>query len=192
MKAKPRLAGLLLAAGRSERLGEPKQLVKLRGETLVLRAARLLLTQTPNVSVVIGAFAAKIGQQLKGLPIGIVRNNNWQEGMGASIACGMNKIRSDPDGVLIMLCDQWRIEQKDLFRLVRAWKEDPNRITTAAWDNKQGPPVIFPRHLFDELRKLKGPVGAKNLVNQQADVVKIELPNAQFDLDTKTDLSLLN
>ncbi len=80
----------------------------------MLRATRLLLSQTPNVTIVIGAHAAEVGLQLKGLPVRIKRNKDWRLGMGGSIASGMSLISDEPDGVLIMLSDQWRISQQDL------------------------------------------------------------------------------
>lgn len=184
MKAEPRLAGLLLAAGGSERLGRPKQLVKLKGEALVLRAARLLLTQTPDVFVVIGAHAAEVGQQLKDLPVRIARNQGWRSGMGGSIVHGMCEIKNDPEGVLIMLCDQWRIEQQDLNDLVTGWKENPAELCVARWKKSYGPPAIFPRGLFDDLQRLSGERGAKTLIAKQSEVHFIAIPNAQFDLDT--------
>ena len=185
------MAGLLLAAGGSERLGEPKQLLKLRGESLVLRATRLLLTQTPNVTVVIGAHAAKVGQQLKGLPVCIARNEDWRLGMGGSIASGMSLISDEPDGVLIMLCDQWRISQQDLKNLVVDWKENPSEPVVARWKESHGSPAILPRCMFNGLQQLRGDRGAKSLIAKQLTVHFVDVLNAQFDLDTDKDLQVM-
>jgi molybdenum cofactor cytidylyltransferase len=191
LTSKPKLAGLLLAAGASIRLGKPKQLVTFRSESLVKRAARSLLTQTPNVFVVIGAEAAQVGQQLKGLPVRIVRNDDWQKGMASSIACGVSEVSEDFDGVLILLCDQWRIAQKDLKELINVWKENPAIPVVARWSGSYGSPAIFPHHLFDELRHLQGDRGAKALVARQSEVHFVDMHNAQFDLDTRADLQFL-
>ena len=151
----------------------------------------MLLTQTPNVFVVIGADAALVGQELKGLPVGITRNSEWQEGMGSSIACGMKEISNDLDGVLILLCDQWRVEQEGLKELLTAWKENPSVAVVARWEESHGSPAIFPQPLFDELRQLQGDRGAKALIARQSEVHFVDMPGAQFDLDTATDLQLL-
>jgi molybdenum cofactor cytidylyltransferase len=187
-KPGPKLAGLLLAAGGSERLGTPKQLVRVGGESLVLRTARLLLTQSPTVTVVTGAHAAETGAQLKGLRVRLRRNAGWQSGMGGSLACGMNAIGDGMDGVLIMLCDQWRVSQQDLQTLVEAWKSDPSELVVSRWEDSFGAPAIFPRSLFPGLGNLTGDRGAKSLIAKQASVRFVDCPNAQFDLDTETDL----
>ncbi|NIP18757.1 MAG: NTP transferase domain-containing protein, partial [Xanthomonadales bacterium] len=118
--AEPRLACLLPAAGGSERLGRPKQLLELDGEALVVRSARLLLEQSDEVTVVTGACAGQVGDALRELPVGLVHNRGWESGMGGSIAAGVRAIGDGPDGILIMLCDQWRITAGDLGRLVGA------------------------------------------------------------------------
>ena len=188
VKARLRLAGLLLAAGGSERLGQPKQLVTMGGQSLVKRAARLLLTQTPNVNVVIGAHSARTGQQLNGLPVRIVRNKDWQSGMGGTIACGMNEIKGNFDGVLILLCDQWRLEHQDLKKLVEAWRGNPSVPAVASWKDSFGSPAIFPGATFKELQRLEGERGAKQLISRIAPAQYVDLPNAAFDLDTVEDL----
>jgi molybdenum cofactor cytidylyltransferase len=187
----PVLGGLLLAAGGSERLGQPKQLVLLGGESLLHRTVNLLLTQISDLVVVTGAFAPEVRQQLQNLAVRVEQNNRWQAGMGGSIAAGMEAVSDDRDGVLIMLCDQWRIGHEDLQALIRTWKKEPQTIATANWGENNGPPVIFPRRFFDKLRRLRGEQGAKSLLSLQSGICHVEIPNAQFDLDTDEDLQCL-
>jgi molybdenum cofactor cytidylyltransferase len=188
VREKPKLAGLLLAAGESKRLGQPKQLVKVRGESLVLRTARLLLTQTPNVHVVVGANTPEIAQSIEKLPVRITRNSQWRDGLGSSIACGMNQITGNFDGVLIMLCDQWRVEHQDLNDLVKAWYENPSVPSVATWKESFGSPAIFPKAMFEDLMQLNGERGAKSLLEAASPIRQVGLPNAGFDLDTIDDL----
>lgn len=187
----PRLACLLLAAGGSRRLGKPKQLIDINGEVLVQRTARLLLTQSSRVTVVIGAHAAETGKALHGLRVAIARNEDWAHGMGGSIAHGMRSFPKDAEGVLILLCDQWRIGQGDLENLVQTWRQNPAETTVARWSESYGSPAIFPASLFDELRQLKGDRGAKSLIARQLQVNFCDIPNAGFDLDTGFDLEML-
>ena len=112
--------------------------------------------------------------------------------MGGSIAQGMRATPKDADGVLILLCDQWRIGQDDLSGLVESWKRCPSEPAVARWDNSFGSPAIFPASLFDELRQLKGDRGAKSLIARQLQVNFCDMPNAGFDLDTGADLEKLN
>lgn len=187
----PDLGGLLLAAGGSARLGQPKQLIQLAGESLLSRTVNLLLAQFSDLVVVTGAFAPGVRQQLPSPGVRIEHNEQWQAGMGGSIAAGMRAVSDDLDGVLIMLCDQWRIDDDDLQALIQSWKKEPETIATASWGEILGPPVIFPGHLFGRLRQLRGPQGAKSLVEQQSGICQVEIPNAQFDLDTDEDLQIM-
>ena len=191
----PVLGGLLLAAGGSERLGRPKQLIELDGESLLSRTVNLLLAQFPDLVVVTGACAPAVRQQLQSLGVRpgvrIEHNDQWQAGMGGSIAAGVRAVSDNLDGVLIMLCDQWRIDNDDLQMLIQAWKKEPETIATASRGEILGPPVIFPHHLFARLSQLRGPQGAKSLVEQQSRICQVEIPNAQFDLDTDEDLQIM-
>lgn len=182
------LSGLLLAAGASERLGRPKQLLEFEGEALVRRAARLLLESTDEVVVVTGDHARAVGAALGGLHARIVNNADWRSGMGGSIARGMQAIAPDSDGVLILLCDQWRISKQDLRKLVATWRAQPGRGASANWDGNFGPPAIFPAAMFEDLRRLSGESGAKSLIATRPNFTNVEMPSAGFDLDTEEDL----
>jgi molybdenum cofactor cytidylyltransferase len=128
------LAVVLLAAGGSNRLGQPKQLVPVDGEALVLRTARRLLRLEPaTMLVVTGCDSERVKEQLAGLPLQIVHNAEWKEGMGTSIACGVKNLPAGIEGVLIMLCDLWRVDLGDLKRLIEAWNTDISDIVTATW-----------------------------------------------------------
>jgi CTP:molybdopterin cytidylyltransferase MocA len=190
----PRLAGVLLAAGSSRRLGRPKQLVQLHGESLVRRAAGLLLDLGADPVVVVTGFQSKeIARELQGLPLVVVINDDWEQGMGGSIACGMRSVPLEVDGVLLMLCDQWRLDSKDLRLLKSSWITDISKIFISEWkdgkSNISGPPVIFPGQLIHELSFVNGERGAKPLIDRHRGIVSVvELNNAACDLDEPQDL----
>lgn len=192
-----RLAAVLLAGGPSSRLGRPKQLVRVGGESLVRRTARLLLGLEPDsVTVVTGCEAIRVAGELEGLPIRIVYNRDWGRGMGASINAGVRSLRGGADGVLITVCDQWRVEQDDLARLANGWFSDISRIFVANWKEGDafvsGPPVIFPRKLIPELKSMQQNRGARQLIDRYMDLVEyVEMENAAFDLDRPEDLARL-
>jgi len=85
----------------------------------------------------------------------------------------------------------WRVDNLDLQRLIAGWQQEPGIVASACWDGNLGPPVIFPSHLFDELRQLSGAQGAKSVVGQQSRIRRVEIPNASFDLDTGADLQFM-
>jgi CTP:molybdopterin cytidylyltransferase MocA len=192
------LAAVLLAAGPSTRLGRPKQLVDVNGEKLVRRVARLLLElDMAPVCVVSGCEAEAVESALAGLQAEVVYNRNWQLGMGASIACGARKVPGYVDGLLIAVCDQWKVESDDYQRLISAWKNDISRITVAEWKegqaNVSGPPVIFPRNVIPELKGMIENRGARQVIDRNMDIVEfVEMPDAAFDLDRPEDLAKID
>jgi molybdenum cofactor cytidylyltransferase len=196
-KADPALAVLLLAGGPSTRLGQPKQLVRVGGECLVRRSARLLLSLRPAPLIVVtGCEASRVEAELDGLPLEVVYNRDWAQGMGASINAGARALPVGPQGVLVAVCDQWRVESADLARLADHWFSDISRICVANWKEEEalvsGPPVIFPRKLIPELKSMQVNRGARQLIDRHMDLVEyVDMQNAAFDLDRPEDLAQL-
>ena len=186
----PYLGALLLAAGASRRLGYPKQLLNWEGEAMVTRQARLLLALQPACVVVVTGFAREeVERALAGLDVQLVHNAQWESGMGTSLACGIRAMPERVRGALLMLCDLWKLSEMDLERLATGWQSMPQKAVTAAWDGQSGPPVIFPRALFQRLGRLSGEQGARQVLRGFAGgVARVDLPNAAFDLDVESDL----
>jgi CTP:molybdopterin cytidylyltransferase MocA len=181
----PRLAGLLLAAGGSRRLGRPKQLLVHRGRTLVEAAADAALAVCDDaVVVVLGAFQREVEAKLASREIVIAANSQWRDGIGTSLAAGVARLPASCDGVLVLLCDQPRVSQDELRALVAAWRPAPARIVAAAYGDGAGVPAIFPRRCFAALGALRGDRGARALIEAAGDdVVRVALPDAAFDVD---------
>lgn len=192
-----RIAAVLLAAGPSSRLGQPKQSVKIDGESLVRRAALQLLKLNPvSLTVVTGSGGGAVKEDLRDLQLKIAHNGNWKQGIGGSIACGARNVTEKVDGLLISLCDQWKVDESDLNRLISVWSVDISVVISASWNDKEsfiyGPPAIFPRKYIRELENLTGNQGAKALIAQNRDEVKfVAMENAACDMDTPADLEQL-
>jgi len=188
------LGVILLAAGESARLGQAKQLIDFNGASLVRRAAETVLSLEPQHCLVItGAGAQDVAAELQDLPLRCEYNTFWKAGMSASIACGARALPGNLDGVLIYLCDQWRITMADIQSLYDTWRQDTGCIVSSGWDGISGPPVIFPAICLDRLRTLTGDQGARGVIQEQPQNLKmINIDNAQYDLDTPADLDLLN
>ena len=190
----PRFSAILLAAGPSSRLGRSKQLATYEGEALVRRAARLIIGLNPErLLVVCGHEADQVEAELAGLELETVRNANWSQGMGASIVCGARAMPEGTGGILVMVCDQWRLDEAEVAQLVRRWQADPSRIYVANWKESgalvSGPPVMFPGRLLRQLRGLSPQRGARQVIDGNMEIVEyVEVPSAACDLDRPEDL----
>jgi len=196
----PRLAGLVLAAGASRRLGQPKQLVTWGGQTLLARAvSHALAVCDAGVVVVTGASAARVAASLTDLQcshadLRLVFNPDWSHGIGASIAQGIRALRDaapEPAGVLTLLCDQPTIARRELVSLVNLWQTNPQSIAAARYAAGRGVPAVFPREHFAVLEQLTGATGAKQVLAAADGVLELALPAAAFDVDTPAALQAL-
>lgn len=190
---RPNLAIIVLAAGASTRLGQPKQLVHWQGKTLLTSICETALAiENSGVIVVLGAHNEAIWPTIEHLPVQIVINDKWNEGMGSSIACGMAHLTPDTDAVLLLLCDQPFVSQTLLKNLVDTWQMSAQPIVAAQYGDTLGVPALFDRRCFEELSKLTGQQGAKSLISAKPErVAAVPFPEGVIDLDTQADLEFL-
>jgi molybdenum cofactor cytidylyltransferase len=187
------ICGLILAAGGSSRLGRPKQLVQAQGKSLLEQAiSNALETSLQQVYVVLGAQFEQMEASVRHLPVGIIRNRQWEKGIGSSISAGVDSILREGkyDAVLIMLCDQLHINTAHLQALIDAYLHKKVSIVATAYGKQMGVPVLFDQKLFSQLEKLTGDMGAKKLLQQHIDNLhSIQFEQAIVDIDTPEDLA---
>ncbi|MDP6437737.1 MAG: nucleotidyltransferase family protein [Gammaproteobacteria bacterium] len=193
VKTVANLAGIVLAAGGSTRLGQPKQLVEMSGRPLVCHALGAAAGSCgAGLVVVTGDAAAEVEAALEGYRVQVVRNADWEQGLAGSIATGTDALAAlNFDAVLFMLCDQPYVDQHDIARLAAVWQNAPARPAAAVYEDKIGVPAIFPATYLDRLSTLKGDRGAQALLNEIPGVSRVELASAGFDVDTADDLQKL-
>lgn len=197
MTDRAELNAILLAAGPSSRLGQPKQLVEYEGATLVRRAATLLTgLVTGPVIAVTGFEWERVAAELVDLPVEPVVNSEWALGMGGSISCGARVLPEFSPGVLVMVCDQWLLSKADLGKLIEAWRAAPDQIHVASWKEGgalvSGPPVIFPGRLKGYLKGVDKSRGARQVIDRFIDIARfVEIESASCDLDRPEDLERL-
>ena len=184
---------LVLAAGASSRLGQPKQLVRLGGRPALHRVVSAATGLAGHqVTVIVGAHASELSRLLAHSPASVIVNRHWEEGMASSIRCGMAAIPAGTEAVLILLGDQVAVTTDDLKRLAGAWREQDGTIAAASYDQHCGVPAIFPRICFGELSELRGDQGARRVIDRNDfRLVRVPMPNASVDLDTPEDLAVL-
>ena len=184
---------VVLAAGASQRLGQPKQLLVYRSETLVHRAARLAIeTRARDAVIVVGHNADSISAQVEDLPIRRVDCIDWRLGLGASLRAGVDALHPECAGVLVLLCDQPELDAKHLASLCRAWGGAADRGAASFYANRLGVPALLPRPWFDEL-DAGSDRGMRDLLAQRAGQIDAVANEALvFDVDRPDDLRHLS
>lgn len=189
---------VLLAAGNSSRLGRPKQLLPLgnNGQTLLRHAAEAAVASESSATIVVlgeeDENGARMERELNGLPVQIVRNAMWREGMASSLRTGIHALRSwrkDVDAVVVLLCDQPHLTTDTLNALVGAHRTTQKPIVASQYEGGPGAPCLFYRSLFAELCSLSGGEGAKRVILQHGDAVAlVPFPEGALDIDTPADV----
>lgn len=186
------LPAVLLAAGGSRRLGQPKQLVRFQGETLVHRAARLSLEAGfAPVLVVMGAEREAVAAALADLPVTCVPNPEWATGLASSIRAGIARLPSGCAGALLLACDQVALTAAHLAALRRTFRAAPGLPAASAYGGGLGIPALFPPSLFPDLAHLQGDRGAKALLDPGR-TTAVAFPEGRQDVDTLEDLQALH
>ena len=185
----PKTAILILAAGESKRMGEPKQLLPYNNSTLLLHS----IEQANNIKysdvfIVIGAHFADVFKSIRGQKATILKNNNWEDGMGSSLSKGIELIKkkNSYDRVLVTLADTPLVNTEHYEELISLSDATGKRIILTNYDEVSGVPAIFDKSLFNELSLLSDNEGAKPVVKKyKKEVLKMDSKIPFFDIDTK-------
>ncbi|WP_303924388.1 nucleotidyltransferase family protein [Draconibacterium sediminis] len=180
---------VLLAAGASSRMGQPKPLLSWWEQTLIEHQLNTLLATGNPIVVVLGNQAENIIPLLNDLPVKFTINENWEQGMGTSIASGVKFVEQlfpACNGVLITLIDQPLLTTDHLNTLLADFEPGEQQIIVSqANSGWQGVPVIFDRFYFNELSELSGKQGAKTIFRNYIHQVKaIACGDILEDMDT--------
>jgi molybdenum cofactor cytidylyltransferase len=191
---KPVVGVCVLAAGTASRFGTSKLTQTLRGKTLVQHALLAARAGCDGlIHLVVGHDQQSVIDASAGLFDSVVINDNYQSGIGSSIATGVKTCRDDSDAILILLADQPLITASHISNLINTWSAASNEIVASSFEGITSPPILFPSSAFDALSKLSGDTGAKDLLTDNAyTVVEIDFPAAAIDIDTPEDLQLID
>ncbi|MDI1345806.1 MAG: molybdopterin-binding/glycosyltransferase family 2 protein [Pseudolabrys sp.] len=190
-----RVAAVVLAAGRSTRMGAVnKMLAEIGGKPLVrIATEQALASRAKPVIVVTGHERDKVEQALAGLAVRFVHNPDFAEGLGGSLKAGIGAVPEESDAAIVCLGDMPQVDSGLIDKLLAAF--DPERgalVVVPSIDGRRGNPVVWSRRFFADLMAISGDIGARHLIGQYAEAV-VEVPvvgaAALTDVDTPESLS---
>jgi molybdenum cofactor cytidylyltransferase len=205
------VGAVILAAGGSSRLGQLKQLLIFRGETLVVRAVRAAAEAgCEPILVVVGesSEAIKLALDIRDSRISsfsgldgvthprsrptIIENEEWRRGIGTSIRRGVEQLPNFVEAVVLLTCDQPYLDASIVSQLIAALAETGKPIVASSYADTLGVPALFDRSCFDDLLALPDDSGAKSLIAARPnDIAAIPFEKGAIDIDTPSDFQRL-
>jgi molybdenum cofactor cytidylyltransferase len=181
------ISGLVLGAGASQRLGQPKQLLSFKGTTLLgwVVAQAEKATGLDELICVLGRGADQIRQQVDFGPARVVENPIYGEGCSSSYRAGIAAVNPDAEAIMIILGDQPSINPEIIDRLSEEWRGNNTEIAICSYRGVKAHPMIFARPLFEQLQELHGDKAAWKLVDAHGSMVQ----KVSFDLPVPADIN---
>jgi len=184
---------IILAAGSSSRMGRPKQLIVIGGESLIVRAVKTAIDASPaKVVIVLGANEAADRHAISEYEVTVVVNKQWQTGMGSSLKTAIAFVaQTHPEiiGAVVMLCDQPLITSAHIRQLVERSRKTGKPVVASWYQNSPGVPAYFHRSFFPNLLSIADDTGGKKIFYAYTDMLEtIPFAGAAIDIDTEQDL----
>lgn len=192
-------AGIILAAGRSSRLGRPKQLLDVGGgRTLLAKTVQTALSsRLEHVVLVLGheweAMLASLGPLVCDSRLSVTVNSRYGEGMSASLRQGLPRVNSF-SSIMVILADHPYLDHRLVDLLLESFRNSPKDICLPCCNGRQGSPVIFGARFYPHIMKTRGDVGGRDIIRENPESllrVEIDSEDAFFDIDTEEDLAHL-
>lgn len=185
------VAALVLAAGASTRMGECKQLLPVGGQPMVRRVTGAVCAAgLAQVVVVIGAHAEAVGQAVAGLPVELVLNDRWPEGMTSSLHAGLRALRTEIQAALVVLADQPGLTAELIRTMADRYRATGAPIIAPFHRERRGQPVLFGRELFPELLAAGDDQSRREIIARHWDeMARVEVEDLAIlrDIDTRQD-----
>lgn len=187
------ISSIVLAAGRSERMGDCKQLLKIGDQTMVSKVISTLSYSTVDeIVAVIGCKADDVKREISEQGVKIVYNPDYDLGMSTSLKVGVDNVDDSTEAVLIVLADQPLLEVDTINKLVEVYRESKAPLVAPFYRGKRGNPVLIDLDLKSEIMNISGDKGARDILNHNRDklrAVSVNTPSVLMDIDTKEDLN---
>jgi len=183
-----KISAILLAAGESKRMGQPKQLMPFGESTILEQAIDNLLNSTVSETIVVlGHRAEEVMNVVTSKPVKIVINPDYQQGMSTSIIAGLDLVDSGTRAVMIALGDQPFVDSQTINSIIEVFMSSNKGIAIPVYQGRRGHPVIFSIRYKGELLKLRGDIGGREIIDQRPDdvlEVAVSSKGVSVDIDT--------
>lgn len=181
---------MILAAGQSLRMGTPKLVLTLAGQSLlrhVIRSARE--SRCDEILVVLGDAADRVGQEAAAAGVRTVLNPRYREGIGTSLAAGIAALPQECEAAVVLLGDQPRVDASAINALIAAFRATGKPLVTSRYGQVRGAPTLIGRRLFEEAARLRGDQGGRPLIERHPELVADVVldTEAARDIDTPED-----
>lgn len=182
------IAGLVLAAGESSRMGTDKALLTYHGRTfLEIILATLRKASISRIAVVLGHHADEVQRRINFQGVAVVLNQDYSRGQTSSLQAGLKALESpDLDAFVLCLVDQPAVSVEVVQRLIAAFRESGSPVVIPTYQNQRGHPVLIGRALFEELKSLSHDRGANTVVHEYRGAtrfVPVSDPGILLDVD---------
>jgi len=187
----PRISAILLAAGASKRFGRPKLLLPLGNSTILEQSVdNLLGSKVTEVIVVVGYHAHEARRVIASKPVKIVVNRAYRHGMSTSLRTGLSMVSSHATAVMIAFADLPFVPVAVVNELIEAFKYSNKGIIVPVHKSRRGHPVVFSIKYKEELSRLTGDVGGREIISRHSDdVLEITVDSVSIHEDIDTPMS---
>ncbi len=190
-----KIVGIILAAGNSSRMSQPKQLLEYKGKMLLQKTIdEAIKSRLDSVIVVLGGNAQQIQAEIDFSKVEILLHTNWEDGMTSSLKHGLSHMKKkyDNEAIMILLSDQPFVDESVINKLISEYSASNKTIIASKYSGTLGVPVLFDQKHFDRLMEIQAADGAKKVIFENPnEVIEVDFPFGEIDIDTLEDYQKL-
>jgi molybdenum cofactor cytidylyltransferase len=182
---------IILAAGTSSRMGQPKLLLPFGNKTIIESVLQNVLeSKADNTLVVLGANRENIEKKIKKYPVNITVNPNFSNGMLSSVICGINVLAPSVQAVVVVLGDQPSISSSTINTLIGQYQKTRKGIILPVYKGRRGHPILLDIKYKKKIKSLNQNIGLRELIHKHPeDILEVKVTNGSVlqDIDTPDD-----